>query len=63
MLWQFIQVIKLGPGEDAVAIWLGIWQLARVRTNGDDDGLGFHALRLTAVGWGSNHVVVAIELS
>ena len=61
MLRQLGEVVELGPGENALAVWLGCWQFARVGTDGHDDGLRFHLDGLAAIRRFKNHVVVAVE--
>ena len=40
VLGQGVQVVQLGPGEDAVAIGLGALEHARTRTQGKQNGVG-----------------------
>ena len=60
MLRKFAQVIELLPGENAIAVWLCTWQLARGRTHGDDYGLCFEAF-FFAVVIGCNNKMVSVE--
>ena len=60
MLWHFGQVVELLPGENSLAVWFSARQLARCRTNSEDDGLRFKTLFFSGC-VGRNHDVVAVE--
>ena len=50
VLGQFVKVVQLLPGEDPLAVRLGGIEFARVRADGDENGVGlelvFRAIRL-----------------